>query len=311
MKFASTLLGHIAEPLHSRGTCLMVPLSLFVGAGLGAFDPRAVAALRLPQSSTSGKGSPAPERPLTVDAKKPDGAAMAESSKDKPKPGDATSLEVKEVRKISMGVTLPTVPARLVKRILSGEFVDMGELSQEVLRAEFKRATDGEDQKPSKAKPFRPVANRDAWVSGFAQYASVICRSHPEKAVALWGHLAIVMSCQNHSTTGWWKNYDTSLRHSYSSMEEADFCLNQCLFTQAMVEGSESLQRPPHSLAQPGPVRAKRRRVQACFAWNDGRPCASHPCRFAHCCAKCGGDHARRFCTTGPEGEEPRPLSQN
>ncbi len=125
----------------------MVPLSLFVGAGLGAFDPHAVAALRLPKSSTSGKGSPAPERPLTVDAEKPDGAAMAESSKDKPKPGDATSLEVKEVRKFSMGVTLPTVPARLVKRILSGEFVDMDELSEEALRAEFKRATDGEDQK--------------------------------------------------------------------------------------------------------------------------------------------------------------------
>ncbi len=42
-----------------------------------------------------------------------------------------------EAQKFSMGVTLPTVPARLVKRILSGEFVDMGELSQDALRAEF------------------------------------------------------------------------------------------------------------------------------------------------------------------------------
>ncbi len=45
-----------------------------------------------------------------------------------------------------MGVTLPTVPARLVKWILAREFVDMGELSQQ--EAEFKRISKGEDQKP-------------------------------------------------------------------------------------------------------------------------------------------------------------------
>ncbi len=93
-------------------------------------------------------------------------------------------------------------------------------------------------------------------------------------------------------------------------MEQADFLLNQCLFTQAMVESSESLQRltPP----VPGPLapqRQRKRRVQACFAWNDGRPCAAVPCRFSHCCARCGGDHARRFCPPAfeaPPGEEGR-----
>ena len=43
---------------------------------------------------------------------------------------------------------------------------------------------------------------------------------------------------------GWWRNYDLSLRHGYSSAEEADFALNQCLYMQAMVESSEALQRP-------------------------------------------------------------------
>ena len=127
-----------------------------------------------------------------------------------------------------MGVTLPTVLARLVKCILSGEFVDMGELSQDALRAEFRRATEGEE-KPSKAKSFRPVTDRDAWVASFAQYAGVVSRSYPEKAVALWGHLATVMSCQSRATSGWWRSYDVSLRHSYSSMKDADFLLNQCL----------------------------------------------------------------------------------
>ncbi len=118
----------------------------------------------------------------------------------------------------------------------------MGELSQDALRAEFRRSTEGEE-KSSKAKPFRPIADRDAWVASFAQYAGVVSRSCPEKAVALWGHLATVMSCQNRATSGWWRSYDVSLRHSYSSMKQADFLLNQCLFTQAMVESSESLHR--------------------------------------------------------------------
>ena len=104
-----------------------------------------------------------------------------------------------EPQKFSMGVTLPTVPARLVKRILAGKFVDMGVLSQEALRAEFRRSGEGEDQKPSTAK-FRPVADRDAWVAGFAQYAGVVYRTHSGKAVALWGHLAVLMSCPTRST---------------------------------------------------------------------------------------------------------------
>ncbi len=126
-----------------------------------------------------------------------------------------------------MEVTLPTVPARLVKHILSGEFVDMGELSQDALRAEFWRSSEGDDQKASKPRTFRPVADRDAWVASLSQYAGVICRTHPEKAVALWWYLAVVMFCQNRTTSGWWKGYCMSLRYSYSSMDEANFLLNQ------------------------------------------------------------------------------------
>ena len=82
----------------------------------------------------------------------------------------------------------------------------------------------------SKPRMLRPVADRDAWVASFTQYTGVICHTHPEKAVALWGHLAVVMSCQNWM---WRKGYNVSLRHSYSSMDEANFLLIQCLFTQA------------------------------------------------------------------------------
>ncbi len=134
-------------------------------------------------------------------------------------------------------------------------------------------------------------------MASFSQYSVVICHTHPEKAVTVWGHLAVVISCQNWTTSGRWKGYDVSLRHSYSSMDEANFLLNQCLFTQAMVENSEPLQHvtPPGPMPV-APQRPRRKRVQACFAWNKGRPCTSMPCRFFHTCVRCGGEHARRFC---------------
>ena len=174
------------------------------------FDAGAVAGLGLP-TTVSDPGS--------VDPGQVDGAIAV----------DPASIS-NDTQKFSMGVTLPTVPARLVKRILPGEFVEMGELSQEALWAEFKHSGESEDSKSSKVK-FRPAADRDAWVAGFVQYAGVWCRSHLEKAVVLWGHLALVMSCPDRSTAGWWRSYDLALCHGYSSAKEADFSLNQCFYT--------------------------------------------------------------------------------
>ncbi len=103
--------------------------------------------------------------------------------------------------------------------------------------------------------------------ASFAQYAGTVCRSHLEKAVALWGHLTIMMSCQNRTTSGWWRTYDESLRHSYFSMEDARFELNQCLFIQAMVENSEVSQRAPTPVPLPvAQARLRKRRALACFA---------------------------------------------
>ena len=45
----------------------------------------------------------------------------------------------------------------------------------------------------------------------------------------------------------------------------------------------------------------KRRKVAACYAWNDGKPCGSSPCRFSHVCSMCGGDHKKSVCP--PTGE--------
>ncbi len=110
---------------------------------MGEFCPHAVAALGLPKSSGSCE-APKPSVEVVATPERSESGVTPQPTKDMPKPAEGTPQE-KEVQQFSMGVTLPTVPARLVKRILAGEFVDMGELSQE---AKFKRISKGEDQKP-------------------------------------------------------------------------------------------------------------------------------------------------------------------
>ena len=61
----------------------------------------------------------------------------------------------------------------------------MGKLSQDALQAKFRRSSEGKDQKASNPRTYRPVADRDARVARFAQYAGVICHTDTEKAMGL------------------------------------------------------------------------------------------------------------------------------
>ncbi len=59
------------------------------------------------------------------------------------KKGDAT------VQKFQLGPTLPVVPARIVRRVLRGDYVDMVELTEDNLELELRRSTEDEEGKPT------------------------------------------------------------------------------------------------------------------------------------------------------------------
>ncbi len=104
------------------------------------------------------------------------------------------------------------------------------------------------------------------------------------------------MGVPGHSPVGgrkgdWWRAYDSRFRQQVPSLEKAEFGrLDQALYTRCLLSSGPggALRWPSDS----GPTsRPKRRRVIACFTWNDGRPCAVIPCRFQHICSRCGGEH--------------------
>lgn len=91
--------------------------------------------LGLPVFDDHGSPSVAPvEGPKCVGA----GREPASSKK-----GDVT------VQKFQLGPTLPVVPARIVRRVLRGDYVDMAELSEDNLELELRRSTEGEEGKPT------------------------------------------------------------------------------------------------------------------------------------------------------------------
>ena len=94
------------------------------------------------------------------------------------------------------------------------------------------------------------MADRDTWVARFAQYAGVWCRSHPEKAVALWGHLE---TSPQQAGGGAMTSPSAMLiprrRRQISPLISA--------FTQAMVESSATLQKSVPAVQLP-PARGPR-----------------------------------------------------
>ena len=78
---------------------------------------------------------------------------------------------------------LPVVPARLVRRIAKGDFVDMAELLRDNLEVEQRRAQSVLDtgQGVAPAGNRREVPDFTSWVQCFTLYASVVQSKFPEK----------------------------------------------------------------------------------------------------------------------------------
>ncbi len=71
------------------------------------------------------------------------------------------------VQKYQLGPTLPVVPARIMRRVLRGDYVDMAELTDDNLE-ELCRSTEGEEGKPTPLSKLKPVADPLTWARSFS-----------------------------------------------------------------------------------------------------------------------------------------------
>ena len=218
---------------------------------LGVFDASRVRDLGLP---------PFEDPPLPSGAGETSGGAKAQG----------TSGPV--VQKFQLGPTLPVVPARIVRRVLRRDFVDMAELMEENLELELRRASESDEGKPVPLHKLKPVPDVLTWARSFCLYAGIVVTSHPSKARDLLAYLATLLAGAEKGD--WWRAYDSRFRQQLPALESAKFGrLNQALFTRTIFSagGAGSAQRggpPPHSEGRNQSL-SKRRKVAA---WNDACP---------------------------------------
>ncbi len=201
------------------------------------------------------------------------------------------------VQKFQLGPTLTVVLACIVRHVLRGDYVDMVELSEDNLELELRRSTEGEEGKPT--SKLKPVADPLTWVWFFCIYAGIVVSAHPDKARDLLAYLATLL--EGAEKGDWWRAYDSQFCQQIPALETVEFGkLDQALFIRSIfatgVAGSGQRRGPSVQAEGRSVPSAKRRRVAQCFSWNDGKTCASTPCRFSHVCSKCGGDHHKSAC---------------
>ncbi len=231
-----------------------------------------------------------------------------------------------------LGEALPVVPAKLVKRILKGDYVDMAELLKDNMEVERRRAQvegDGSQGQLMHRGNRREIPDMLSWLQCFSLYAAVVGSRYPEKSQDLLAYQALMIGEHRRCGGRGWLLYDAAFRQQITSLEAVRFAhLNQSLYATTFLAYGMKAQCCPnclmadHSLEECAlnPSRAmqvvrlreaglesrevarradKGRRTTpkkgACFAWNDGR-CTSPYCRFEHACSKCHGDHRRAAC---------------
>jgi len=234
--------------------------------------------------------------------------------------------------------SLPVVPAKLVRRILKAEYVDMAELLRDNMEAERRRwQGEGPSSHFSSRVSRREIPDILSWLQCFTSYAAVVCSKFPDKTRELLAYQAMMIGEARRCGGRGWLLYDAAFRQQMTSFETTDFSkINQSLYaTTFLAYGGgrskfcqdcmmadhtreECALHPNRSLpvvqmreveSQGRASESRRRRPGRsgpCYAWNDGT-CTFTRCRYDHVCSVCGsGDHKKAACKSGGSSRENR-----
>ena len=120
-----------------------------------------------------------------------------------------TSYPNKSSPPVLISSGLPPVPAKLVKRIQQGSFVEMVELLPETLSSpEYAPDNEPAGQKQKR----REVTNIINWVQCFGVFIAIVCRKEPSRISDLIGYQNLIIQASIHCQAGRWVDYDRRFR---------------------------------------------------------------------------------------------------
>ena len=170
------------------------------GAGLGEMPSTdVVEALGLP---VIGDESP---RAAGESSRSPVGSEPRSSGGQQPVMPQPEDTASSETTPFVLGEDLPTVLARLVRKIEKGEYVDMADLLRDNAEAE-RRRVDQELAPGETRRPRREVPDLLSWIRCFSSYAGIVARQQPGKTRELFAYMAMVVREARHCGGGAGKN---------------------------------------------------------------------------------------------------------
>lgn len=241
---------------------------------------------------------------------------------------------------------IPMVPAKLVAKVLRGDFVDMLEFLPDNLGQKWKRSrrSPGRREHEGDRGPME-IPDLMSWVKCYAIYMALVLRQYPQQASPMLGHMHnIVEGAKSFGGKGWLK-YDVAFRQYAAGLggpEKVDFgIIHQSIYASTFMahrggQTCQICQGPDHTALEctwsgrgpsqkrtppqerrwkPQAAQQKGRKAGPCFAYNDGVCKYAANCHYEHVCSTCGGsDHRKGTCRPkgedGERGRDPYPRAK-
>ena len=189
---------------------------------------------------------------------------------------------------------IPPVPARLVKRVEEGLYIEMSELLPDHLSsAELNFSGHSTSSKPKLIE----VNNIMDWIECFGIYIAITARSSPHRVADLIGYQSLIISASQKRPVGRWVIYDRRFRLKASATKNTEWSAydvtiwNQVFPDSATANYHSRQPQSTHSsnsISRPPRQSQTNHRRQVCLNWNDSPDgCTRSACRYEHSCYRC------------------------
>ena len=214
-----------------------------------------------------------------------------------------------------------TLPARLVKRILDLDFVEMSDMLPDAWQED---SNPGTDPLSSSRRVVRraPITEITLWLEGFGRLASVLTSRYPSKAAEMWAYQSsIIRAARNFDGTAW-VAYDRQFRREALARRDLNWsATNARLYSEAFTGRAKVIPRCRHCLSETHDLRAcpvnpdnldptARRQSSpgasskdVCRNYNDGK-CRYSRCKYQHVCRECHYPHPWSSCPKNTRRED-------
>ena len=238
-----------------------------------------------------------------------------------------------------MGEGLLPIPDKLVKRILNLEFIELREMLPEAwLREEEEVVARNVLMLPK--RKVSQIIDIGLWVQTFAGYISVLSTKYPLMVPEVLAYMAMMVKFSRNYEGAAWARYDMLYRKQMAKLRDLRWSrLNPTLFNLCFAgkakqgtacrwclsdnhPSAECEDNPANSgwslpgvgdtgpaLSKPGNAwkdkgKPNQGALKICYLYNrrHKNECTYDPCKYAHICMACKGNHPRSECTASRGG---------